>query len=1141
MASQPEAGGAGVQAAEEFFTRGLAVEVLKLLALTARADGPVSPEERLFVARFYGRLYPPDMAERLGRMFEEFATSDIDPSEVARALRNRLARQDRIFCLLKTYECLRSDRAHPDEVETARYMGRLLDVSPHDLAFIERSLRLPFPAPGDPQRAGIVALSVGEDADLRLPLPGLDLTLYKIHNLYCLTQHDESQPVSLDGSPMARGISARISHNHSIRVGPYLIRHQDLKIHFENKLHPLDARLYAVETGPGLSFQEERPETPLAMVAVRGTRLTLTPLDPMALVALDRAPLTRETPLTLDDAPYLNGFRVNVRELYYYLNSRRRIPLPEDLPRIPIGNDLRSPVFLQDDLPGTWSAALVRQDEGLRFEPGDCPYQVYLNREPVTQAVDLSPGDALFIHDAFLTPELGGRELRKALFQFRRLAAEGLSYAFEDGTVAVDEVSFDIEYGELTAIIGPSGSGKSTLLNLLSGLFPPSSGAVRVDDFDLHQDYGLLKDFLGYVPQDDLLLSNLTVYENLSYHARLRFPDKRPEELDGRIELVLKDIGMSAKRNLRAGSATDKTLSGGERKRLNIGLELLADAEIYLLDEPTSGLSSKDSEKILEILANIALRGKMVLVVIHQPDSKLYKMFDKIILLDQGGKLAYFGPSYQALEYFKRHMEAGTNEAVEVECPHCKTVQPGILLDTLEDSLKDIDGSSLGERLHSPAWWQEEYRKSVVQGWFSSVRLPTAEDLPPSRLPTARERFSQFVTQFARNLKNKIRDRSNLLITFLEAPFLGAAVGFILRYSPFEDYTLYTNDLLRTFVFVSAIVCIFLSMTNSADEIISDSALFLRERMLNITHRGYLAAKLLVLMLFALIQNALFILAGFAVMEVRELFLPYLAFLGLLSYTAVSGGLFISALPRLSSKAAQNIVPLVLIPQIILGGALIEYEKMNVNLTLFANSPVPEICQFMPSRWAYEGLIVLQETGNSYDTAHEALNAAFIRFKQDREAFVAAHGEEAYQNRSSALSARLEDFRSKYKHLYGNKNIHDIVTVAEKKWREDREGEGQAKPRVYPMFVREKALPLLGPVSTMVYNGLVLAAMALVFNFFTLVGLRFRERMLWGMNRLLRLGGVAQGGRAGRGSGRGSGRGGPGQPAGRSTGHSGGR
>ena len=1099
-------------ASERALENSLAMQMLRAFACVAGHTGK-KPEKRAFVRNFYATLYPEDITDYFCSRFDAAVLDPLHPEYLAKDLNTRLSYQEKVFCLLTLFEFLQSDGVTENELLAARNLAMQMLIAPEDVAYLEDACGIGKATPEQLAASSILTLRITGDvetADVWLPFPGLDLVVRRIHNLYCITARNDEHKVVVEGNTLKSGYTARITQHFHIRINDYSLRYQDLIVYFRNKVNKLNIKLYVQQKDLELGFSLKPGPQGLLRLDINQSHISLEPLDSDAVIAHNRRRVRSSVRMNLNDEVYVNGFRLDLREAFYYISSRGELPLTSERSRYIISNDIKADLFIHDALPERWRAA-IRVDSGkFILEKGSCPYQVYCNGKVAPSGLELAHGDTLFLHDNFIELDAKASCLRRSIFSFRKLVAESLRYRFDDGTQGLDDVTFEIEYGELVCIMGPSGSGKSTLLSLISGLAKPQSGRVLVDQHDLHKSYEQLKDYFGYVPQDDLLLSNLTVRENLYYHARLRFPEKTDEELGARIDLVLDKIRLKEKGDTRVGQPTQKTLSGGERKRLNIGLELLSDAEIFFLDEPTSGLSSKDSEKILELLANITLSGKIVVAVIHQPGSKLYKMFNKVILLDHGGRMAYYGTAYSALEYFKRHLEATqAGEPVEVECPYCKTVQPNVLLDSLEDSLQDIDGTVLGERKYSPEYWKRQYRRKVVSSWFSNVKLPTRDVLPPQRDITPRERFNQFVTLLRRNFTNKMRDRANLLITFLEAPLLGAGVGFILKYTPQGDYTLYTNDLFRTFLFVAVIVSLFLGMTNSVDEIIGDTALFLRERMLNITHRSYMAAKMVVLVLFALVQDALFIGLGFLIIDVRELFFVYLAFLTLLSYAGISAGLFISAVPRLTSKAALNVVPLVLIPQIILGGALIEYEKMNVKLTFFENSPIPEICQLMPSRWAYEALIVLQETENKYDSTHQQLLDQLKRFKYARESYKELYGADAYERREQELSQELERFRQEYKHSYGNKNVHDAVSVGEnqlKQYLEKRLPEDMdvelALPKTswdyaYPMFVRNKVFFFTNrEVSTVYYNATVLLVIAILLNCLSLVMLKYRERII---------------------------------------------
>ncbi|GAB7079865.1 ATP-binding cassette domain-containing protein [Megalodesulfovibrio paquesii] len=1112
----------------------LAMEVLRLFAFIAGADGPasaVTTQERAFIVGFFETFFPRDVTAFFLARFEERRREQASAEatgetaeDFARHLNKRLDYPEKIFCLLTLYGFLASERTQELPLRAVRSMAALMQIDSRDLAFIEHHFGLTEAPARVLERSNILALNISGDpdsADVYLPFPGLDLVVYKIQTTYCIHKKNDLYKVTAEGINLRHNFSTRISQHVGLRIEDHPLRYHDLLLHFRNKVRPLESSLFLAQRGVELHVTAERPDNALARVDIHGSHIILSLINAESgVITRNGQPVHTWRHLTLNDVVHCNGFRLDPRELFYSVNGNQEAALPEESPDADGGppyllltNDIKGDIFIQDNLPDKWVARLYKENEGWRFYPHTCPYQAYVDGHARVGSLHLEPGQTLFIHNAFLTPQPDGRHVSTRLFTFRHLVADRVSYRFGNGKPALDEISFSVDYGEMACIMGPSGCGKSTLLKALCGLLTPDSGAVKLDSFDLHHQFPRLRDYIGYVPQEDLLLANLTVWENLFYHARLRFPELPRPEIEARLEAVLAAIRLRDKKDFRVGSLEDAVLSGGERKRLHIGLELLAGAAVYFLDEPTSGLSSSDSDNIMELLADIALSGKIVVAVIHQPSSRIYKSFDKACILDHGGRLAFFGPPSRALEYFQHH-DISLEEGIlsEVECPHCKRVQPESLLQAMEESLRDIDGALLGERKFSPLYWKRRFRRTVVSSWVRNVQLPTRHELPPARVASSAERWTQFRTLASRTFRHKMRDRANLGITFLAAPLLALGASFIMKYTPGNAYSLYTNDLFPSFLFVAVISTLFLSLTNSVDEVIGDGALFLRERMLHIPRRSYLSAKLLVLMCFAVVQNILFVLCSFLILEVQELYWEHILALTCLSLCGVSLGLCISSVPRLTSRAALNTAPLALIPQIILGGALIEYERMNRDLRFSDASPVPEICQIMPSRWAYEGLVVMQETLNSYDTTHDIMTTSLKAFKYQRDNLILRHGEAWYLAREAALQQELEAFRQSTKHRFGNKNIHDAVSLGEQR-RKDLQAEGRSHLS-QPLFVRRKPLPAFlhwlpgareASVATPLYNALMLLSFSLILHLATLGLLHWREALLTGRWRPARL------------------------------------
>jgi ABC-type multidrug transport system ATPase subunit/ABC-type multidrug transport system permease subunit len=684
---------------------------------------------------------------------------------------------------------------------------------------------------------------------------------------------------------------------------------------------------------------------------------------------------------------------------------------------------------------------------------------------------------------------LEGKLFEKTYFRYITYRAKNLEYYFADNEKAIDSVSFEADHGDLTCIMGPSGAGKTTLLKILSGKIKPQSGKIYADNFNLFEYYEKIKRFISYVPQDDVIFENLTVFENFYYNAQLRYPKLSRKNLSEKVDSVIKEISLTTKRDTRVGTEFDKILSSGERKRINIGLELLSNSNIYFFDEPTSGLSSKDSEKVIELLSKLSKNGKIIFTIIHQPSYKIYNKFNKIILLDNGGKLAYYGNTQNALEYFK---DTSDKFDTDIENIDNNRIDPDLLLDSLEEPLRDIDGSIIPERKFSPDHWKEKYLDHLKE--LKSVKIPAGNLVNdvPSRNFDLEGKIKQFFTLLTRNFKNKLRNKSNILITFLEAPILAFIVGFILRYVPVDKYTLYNNIHMPIFLFLTVIITIFLSMVNSSDEIIKDMEVLEREKMLDVKYKRYFISKFLTQLFFATIQNILYLAVSFSLLEIRELFFEYLVFMTIISISGISLGFFISSIPGLTVKAVQNIVPLILIPQIIFGGALIQYKELNTSLTINQNSPIPEICQFMPSRWAYEGLMVLQDSYNSYHPKKDAHQRKLDEMIKNKSKHKNKEDIELYKERKyDLLNNEMVSIRKKYMSNYGNREIHRAIVSGNEKY------EQLGHKSFYPMFSSEKVLPIVDKnVNTSIYNAFVLFFISLLINSLTFIMLSNRKRLI---------------------------------------------
>lgn len=533
----------------------------------------------------------------------------------------------------------------------------------------------------------------------------------------------------------------------------------------------------------------------------------------------------------------------------------------------------------------------------------------------------------------------------------------GIEYKFKNSDNGVQKMNFRIDSGNLVGIMGGSGVGKSTLFNILHGKISPTSGNLYINGYDINSDSEELKGLIGFVPQDDMLIEELTVYQNLYYNARLCFGDFNEKELKSTVEKVLHDLDLYEIRDLQVGDMLNKKVSGGQRKRLNIGLELMREPVLLFVDEPTSGLSSSDSEKVMTLLRNQALHGKLVFAIIHQPSSDIIKMFDRLWVLDKGGYMIYDGDPVEALVYFKT--ETSQANAAESECPNCGNVETDNILHIIETKVIDSSGLPGRDRQVSPRDWYDRYRKKMMP---VIDNRPEKTSVPPSnfRVPGKAEQIRTFIQ---RNITRKFADSQYMIINLLEAPLLALILAYISKYSANGTYTLMDNRNYPIFMFMGIIVALFMGLTVSAEEIFRDRKILEREKFLNLSRSSYLVSKINFLFSLSAIQTLTFILVANLILEVRGMLLQQWL---ILFSTACFGnilGLNISAGMR-TAVSIYILIPLILVPQLLLGGAMIKFDDLHWSLS--RKKYVPVIGDIMVTRWAYEAASVEQFRSNSF-------------------------------------------------------------------------------------------------------------------------------------------------------------------------------
>jgi len=545
---------------------------------------------------------------------------------------------------------------------------------------------------------------------------------------------------------------------------------------------------------------------------------------------------------------------------------------------------------------------------------------------------------------------------------------EGLEYRHPGGAIGLHSFSFQENGGRLVGIMGVSGAGKSTLLNVLSGQSRPSAGTLSINGLDLRDEASRLEGVIGFVPQDDLLFEDLTVFENLFYNASLCLANLDAAERARRVEALLGELNQHQARDLKVGTPLDKTISGGQRKRLNIALELIREPSILFVDEPTSGLSSVDSELVMAMLKAQAAKGRLVIVTIHQPSSRVFQMLDALWILDEGGRPIFRGNPLDAIVYFRTAVHQAGME--EYACPQCGGVNPEQILEIVEARSVDEMGRYTKDRRVSPEKWHDHFRAQHPE-------LPAEQDRAPIEARLWRPgRVGQAWVVFIRNLTSHLANRPYLLVTLLEPPLLALVAALLARGAWGGEYVFMENRNLGVYFFMSVIVALFLGLSVSAEEINRDRRILRRERFLHLSWPSYIASKAVYLALVVALQMACFVWIGNPILHVPDMFWTMWLVLFSCAFAASMMSLNISATVA-SAVTIYILIPMLLVPQMLLGGAVIPFDEIISRES--GNLYPPAVADVMPSRWGYEALAVEQYVSNRYTRQFFATDCAVTR------------------------------------------------------------------------------------------------------------------------------------------------------------------
>lgn len=594
------------------------------------------------------------------------------------------------------------------------------------------------------------------------------------------------------------------------------------------------------------------------------------------------------------------------------------------------------------------------------------PSTLYLNGVPLRSGIRAVLAAGSTIRPEKAAPvyygDVIGQFITKSSEERITFVARDVSFNFKNGKQGLVRVNIAEESGKLIGLMGASGAGKSTLLNVLNGIEKPAEGKVLINNIDIHKQERAVKGIIGYVPQDDLLIEELTVYQNLYYAASLCFAHLSDQDLSRLVIKTLSSLGLQDTKNLKVGSVVDKIISGGQRKRLNIGLELLREPSILFVDEPTSGLSSRDSENIMDLLKELSLKGKLIFVVIHQPSSDVFKMFDKLVILDTGGYQIYYGNPVESVVYFKEIINLINSE--QGECYECGNVNPEQIFNIIETKVINEYGNFTSERKILPEQWNQYFKEKIT-----IPKLKQEEKAPESTLDVP-GRLKQLKVFIQRDVFSKLSNKQYLVINLLEAPVLAFVLAYIVRYyntyhTAEPVYTFSQNLNMPAYLFMSIIVALFMGLSVSAEEIIRDQKILKREAFLHLSRGSYLSSKIVILFTMSALQTLTFVVVGNAVLEINGMLYTHWLILFSASCMANVLGLNISSAFN-SAVTIYIMIPILLIPQLVLSGVVVKFDKLNPELS--NTGEVPWVGDLMASRWAFEAAMVSQFKDNAYES-----------------------------------------------------------------------------------------------------------------------------------------------------------------------------
>ncbi|MCU0661870.1 MAG: ATP-binding cassette domain-containing protein [Myxococcota bacterium] len=539
----------------------------------------------------------------------------------------------------------------------------------------------------------------------------------------------------------------------------------------------------------------------------------------------------------------------------------------------------------------------------------------FIDGEKVVGRREIKVGETFQIGPLRLKFEPGGALKKDDLRLTTRFDVQGICYDVPGKPVRLlRDVSFTIMPGEFVALMGPAGAGKTTLMENMNGNMTPTVGRVLVNGIDLHRNFDAMRGHIGYVPQDDIVHRKLTVYEACFYTAKMRMKELADQDIHDRVVKVLQELDIAHRANTIIGGPEARVLSGGQRKRVNLAMELVTDPAILFLDEPTSGLSSSDAKSVMQVLKELSRKGRTIIITIHQPAKEVYELMDNALILGVGGRLIYYGSVVDAYRRFRTKAD------------------PDSLFEALTPKgLKEADWERMRQEYSTTGWYKEfVYNRSVAQPEKASASVKARASRAPG--------IGQFLLLFERMTKLYVRDVGWLIGAVVGAPL--ALFGF----AQFLDSIPNRHSLL----FFATILIYFFGIFPAIEMVVSEKTIFERERMVNLKIPSYVMSKMVFLACFGLFQA--FTLAAVVCWNVRAdaPFHGVFALFFSIQLAGAAAGLFFSTLAK-SSKVALLLMLGWVVLMIGMSGFLLKLTDLQADWVLGVSA----------MRWGMGGLMAV--------------------------------------------------------------------------------------------------------------------------------------------------------------------------------------